>query len=213
MRKGILGKKLGMTQLLREDGTAVVVTLVEAGPCFVLKKRAEETDGYSAVQLAFDSVREGTVDKPRRGEFEKVGVKPCRFVREIRGMDTEVEPGGEIKADIFTPGDEVDISGISKGRGYSGAVKRHGFGGFSATHGTHESFRGVGSTGMRYPQHTRPGLRGPGQYGNVRKTVKNLKVIEVDVEENVIFVKGAVPGPIGGYLEIVKIESDGKKNG
>ncbi|MFZ5975396.1 MAG: 50S ribosomal protein L3 [Bacillota bacterium] len=203
MKKAILGKKLGMTQVFLEDGKVVPVTVVEAGPCQVVQKKTVDVDGYSAVQVGFGDIREKNVTKPRQGHFKKAGVPFKRYLRELRLDDAEgYEVGQEIKADIFEPGEKVDVSGISKGKGFAGVIKRH------------NQHRGPMSHGSRY--HRRPGSMGacsspskvfkskklPGHMGVESVTVQNLEVIRVDAERNFMLVKGAFPGAKGSLVVI-----------
>ncbi len=191
--KAIIGKKIGMTQVFEKDGTVVPVTVISAGPCWVVQKKTRDTDGYDAVQVGFDPAKDKRVTKPRRGHFAKAGVKPTRQLQEFRGA-SELEVGAEIKADIFEAGATVDVIGTSKGRGFQGVVKRHGFSGGPATHGS-KTGRIPGSIGMSaYPGRVLKGKKLPGQMGNKRITVRNLTVVGVDAEQNLIWVKGAVPG-------------------
>jgi large subunit ribosomal protein L3 len=202
MMKGILGRKVGMTQLFDEKGAVVPVTVIEAGPCYVTQVKTLETDGYNAVQLGFDEVPERKLTKGQKGHLQKAGAPTVRRLREVRSEDiAQVSPGDVIKADIFVDGEIVDVVGISKGRGFAGAIKRHGFHGGPKTHGQSDRHRAVGSRGAgTSPGHTFPGTRGPGQMGNKRVTVQNLTVALVDAERNLIAVKGAVPGPSGGLV-------------
>lgn len=200
---GILGKKIGMTQIF-EDGKFVPVTVVEAGPNFVLQKKSVENEGYTAVQLGFDEKKEKNSTKPMMGIFNKVGVKPLRFIREIKVADTNgYELGQEIKVDTLNGVEFVDITGTSKGKGTSGVMKRHNFSGNRATHGVSRNHRLGGSIGQSsWPGKVLKGLKMAGQYGNATVTVQNLKVVKVDAENNVILIKGAVPGAKNGYLVI-----------
>lgn len=200
---GILAKKVGMTQIF-EDGKFVPVTVVEAGPNFVLQKKTEEKDGYTSVQLGFDEKREKNTTKPMMGIFNKVGVKPLRFVRELKVETVEgYELGQEIKVDALDGVEFVDITGTSKGKGTSGVMKRHNFAGNRATHGVSRNHRLGGSIGMSaYPSKVMKGKKMAGQYGNATVTVQNLKVVKVDVENNLLLIKGAVPGPKNGYIVV-----------
>ncbi len=201
---GLLGKKVGMTRIFKEDGQMVPVTLIEAGPCPVVQLKTVETDGYQAVQLGFVEAKEKHVNKPMQGHFKRAGLKPLKTLREFRDFKlTNVKVGDELKADIFVPGQRLDITGITKGRGFAGVIKRHGFKGHKATHGTHESFRGPGSIGSSaWPSRVFKGKKMPGRYGTDRMTTKNLEIVRLEVEKNMIMVRGAVPGPNGGILEI-----------
>lgn len=200
--KGILGKKVGMTQLFDASGVVVPVTVIEAGPCYVTQVKTVETDGYNAVQLGFDEVAERRLTKGQQGHLKKAGAPTVRRLREVRSEDTvQYSPGDVIKADIFEDGELVDVVGVSKGRGFAGAVKRHGFRGGPKTHGQSDRHRAVGSRGAgTTPGHTFPGTRAPGHMGNERVTVQNLKIALVDAERNLIAVRGAVPGPRGGLV-------------
>lgn len=200
--RGILGKKVGMTQLFDEKGNVVPVTIIEAGPCYITQVKTTETDGYNAVQLAFEEVAERKLSKGERGHLQKAGVPTLRQVREVRSTEPPAHTLGDvIKADIFQEGDIVDVIGISKGRGFAGAVKRHGFSGGPKTHGQSDRHRATGSRGAgTTPGHTFPGTRAPGHMGNQRVTVQNLKIALVDPERNLIAIRGAVPGPRTGLV-------------
>ena len=200
---GILAKKIGMTQIF-EDGKFIPVTVVEAGPNYVLQKKTVENDGYTALQLGFDEKKEKNTTKPVMGIFKKAGVNPQRFVKELRVDSVEgFELGQEIKADVLADVAYVDIIGTSKGKGTSGVMKRHGFGGNRASHGVSRNHRLGGSIGMSsWPGKVLKGKRMAGQYGNVTVTVQNLKVVKVDAENNLVLIKGAVPGAKNGYIVI-----------
>ncbi|WP_372712654.1 50S ribosomal protein L3 [Ilyobacter sp.] len=200
---GILAKKIGMTQIF-EDGKFVPVTVVEAGPNFVLQKKTEEKDGYTALQLGFDEKKEKNTTKPMMGIFNKAGVKPLRFVRELKADSVEgYELGQEIKVDILDGVEFVDIRGTSKGKGTAGVMKRHNFSGNRATHGVSRNHRLGGSIGQSsFPSKVLKGLKMAGRYGNAAVTVQNLKVVKVDVENNLLLIKGAVPGPKNGYIVV-----------
>ena len=201
--KMIIGRKIGMTQVFDDEGNAIPVTVIKAGPCVVVQKKTPETDGYSAIQLGFEEIPEKKVNKPMLGHFKKYGVKPMRILREFRVENPdEFEVGQVIDVSIFEPGDVVDVTGWSKGRGFAGAMKRWGFQGGPRSHGS-KFHRMLGSVG----QHTEPakiwkGKKMPGRYGNERVTVRNLKVVKVDPENNLLVVKGGVPGARGGLLLI-----------
>lgn len=219
MAPGILGKKVGMTQIYLEDGTAVPVTVIQAGPCHVLQVRTADRDGYEAVQLGFEDKPRRLAARSERGHVAKLesrrqkgraasGVEaspkadcePQRFVREFRGS-SDLAVGAEVKVDTFTEVKAVDVVGTSKGRGYSGVMKRHNFAGQRATHGVKKVHRHPGGTGCSaYPSRTFKGRRMAGQYGNVRVTARNLQLVKVDAENNLLLVRGAVPGPNGGYV-------------
>ena len=215
MRLGILGMKLGMTQLYSESNVIVPVTVVQAGPCTILQKKTLEKDRYSAIQLGFMDKREILATKADLGHFKVSGSAPKRVVREIRLEATEgaeFKVGQELKADIFSAGDVVDVVGTSKGKGFQGVMKKHNFAGFESSHGTHEYFRHGGSIGCRLtPGRTFPGKRMGGQMGNVQVTTQNLEVFKVDVERNLIFIRGAVPGPSNGYVTIFQAKKRSRK--
>jgi large subunit ribosomal protein L3 len=210
--KGIIGKKVGMTQLFDESGAVVPVTVIEAGPCYVTQVKTVETDGYDAIQLGFEEVAERKITKGEKGHLQKAGAPTMRRLREMRFDDaTQYNLGDVIKADIFQDGEIVDVIGISKGKGFAGAVKRHGFAGGPKTHGQSDRHRATGSRGAgTTPGHTWPGSRAPGQMGNDQVTVQNLKIALVDAERNLIAIRGAVPGPRGG-LVLVRAAKKGKK--
>ena len=204
MKKGIIGKKLGMTQIFAEDGTVIPVTVIEAGPCFVTQKKTNETDGYEAVQLAFEDIREKLVTKPLAGHYKKAGVSPKRHLKEFRLDDiSALNVGDVVAADTFASGDKVDITGITKGHGYSGVVKRWNAHKLRMTHGVGPVHRQPGSMGANSsPSRIFKNKIMPGQYGNEQVTVLNLEVVKVDTEKNLIAVKGAVPGPKAGIVFI-----------
>lgn len=198
----ILGKKVGMTQVFAENGESVPVTVIEAGPCVIVQKKITERDGYNAVQLGFGEKRENLFNKPQKGHFTKAGVQPKRYLREVRVENAEgYEVGQEIKADIFTPGERVDVAGITKGRGFSGGIKRHGFHRGPMAHGS-KYHRRPGSLAAKGPARVFKGRKLPGQYGAERVTVQNLEVIRVEAGQNLLAIRGAVPGPRGGLLTI-----------
>lgn len=200
---GILAKKIGMTQIF-EDGKFIPVTVVEAGPNFVLQKKTVENDGYTALQLGFDEKKEKNTTKPVMGIFKKAGVNPQRFIKELRVDSVEgYELGQEIKVDVLAGVEFVDITGTSKGKGTSGVMKRHGFGGNRASHGVSRNHRLGGSIGMStWPGKVLKGKRMAGQYGNETVTVQNLRVVKVDAENNLLLIKGAVPGSKNSYIVI-----------
>jgi large subunit ribosomal protein L3 len=204
MLVGLLGRKVGMTQIYEADGTAVPITVLECGPCTVLQVRTEERDGYHAFQLGFDDKKRKSATQAERGHAKKVDAEPKRYVREIRQEGpTDVNEGQTLTVELFNEIKRVDVIGTSKGRGFSGVVKRHGFKGLRATHGVKRMHRHPGSSGPSAdPAHTRKGIRKPGQFGNARITVRNLKVVRVDPTNNLLLIRGAVPGPNGGYLTI-----------
>ena len=207
MRVGLLGRKVGMTQIYLENGTAVPVTVLECGPCTVLQVRTEERDGYTAFQLGFDDKKRKSATQPERGHAKKVNAEPKRYIREIRqekaGDIGEVSEGQVLTVEVFNEIPRVDVLGTSKGRGFTGVLKRHGFKGLRATHGVKRMHRHPGSSGPSAdPSHTRKGIKKPGQHGNTQISVRNLKVVRVDPTNNLLLVRGAVPGPNGGYLTV-----------
>lgn len=197
--KGLLGKKLGMTQIFDEDNRVVPVTVVEAGPCVVTQVRTTDTDGYEAVQIAFGEIDPRKVNKPGSGHFKKAGVTPRRHVTEIRVADASAyEVGQDVTVDIFSDVEFVDVTGTSKGKGFAGAMKRHGFAGVGASHGQHKNHRKPGSVGgASTPGRVFKGQRMPGRMGAVRQTTMNLTLHGIDVENNLLLIKGAVPGSKG----------------
>ena len=203
MKKGIIGKKLGMTQIFADNGAAIPVTVIEAGPCFVVQKKTAEVDGYDAVQLGYADIREKLVTKPSAGHFKKAGVSAKRHLKEFRLENAaDMNVGDVVAADTFAAGDKVDITGITKGRGYTGTVKRWGNHILRMTHGTGPIHRQPGSMGVIDPARIFKNKKMPGQYGNEQVTVLNLEVIKIDAEKGLIAVKGAVPGAKGGIVFI-----------
>ena len=205
----IIGRKLGMTQRFAEDGKVIPLTVIKAGPCVVVQRKTEERDGYDAVQLGFvEAGRKYKANKPTEKHFKNAGVAPCRVLREFALGDGDApEVGASIKVSVFAASDQVQVSGVSKGKGFAGVMKRHGFGGGKATHGSMHH-RGPGSIGQSaYPSRVMKGMRGPGHMGQDRVTVKNLEVVEVIEDEDLLLVKGAIPGANGTYVEIVKTRS------
>lgn len=206
----LIGRKIGMTQMFDEAGVVTPVTVLEVGPCHVVQVRTEDREGYRAAQLGFDEQKAKRVKKPQLGAFKKAGVEPLRVLREspLSSDDEEIEIGQRITVDqVFEEGAFIDVSGTSKGRGYAGTIKRYGFGRGPMSHGS-KNIREPGSTGMHtFPGRVFKGKKMPGQMGNKRRTVKNLKVVRVDPEKNQLVVKGAVPGPNGGYLTVRKAKT------
>jgi large subunit ribosomal protein L3 len=200
--KGVLGEKLGMTQVWDDESRVVPVTVVRAGPCVVTSVRTPSTDGYSAVQLGFGAVDPRKVNKPDAGHFGKAGVPPRRHLVELRTDDaTEYEVGQELGPDVFEPGQVVDVTGTSKGKGFTGVMKRHGFHGVSASHGQKRNHRKPGSIGAgSTPSRVFKGMKMAGRHGGARVTVQNLTVHAVDTEKGLLLIKGAVPGSIGGLV-------------
>ena len=202
MKKAIIGKKLGMTQIFAENGAVIPVTVIEAGPCVVTQKKTTETDGYEAIQVGYEDVSEKHVSKPAKGHFAKAGVSAKKHLKEFRLEDaTKYNVGDVIAVDTFAQGDKVDITGITKGHGYTGAVKRWGHHMLQATHGTGPIHRQVGSMGANStPSRVFKNKKMAGQYGNEQVTILNLEVVKVDAEKNLIAVKGAVPGAKNGIV-------------
>jgi len=203
MKKGIIGKKLGMTQIFAENGAAIPVTVIEAGPCFVVQKKTTDVDGYDAVQLGYADIREKLVNKPSAGHFKKAGVSAKRHLKEFRLENAaEMNVGDVVAADTFAAGEKVDITGITKGRGFTGTVKRWGNHILRMTHGTGPIHRQPGSMGVIDPARIFKNKKMPGQYGNEQVTVLNLEIVKIDAEKGLIAVKGAVPGAKGGIVFI-----------
>lgn len=204
--QGIIGKKVGMTQVYAEDGRAFPVTVIEAGPCVVVQRKSKQKDGYSSVQLGLVEARKSKrVTKPMKGHFDKAGLPPCRVLREFRVLDgAEVKVGDKVSVDLFAPGDKVHVSGVSRGHGFQGVVKRHHFRGGAATHGS-MFHRAPGSIGASaFPSRVLKGMRGAGQMGVDRVSVRNLQVVRVDAGNNLLVVRGSVPGAGGAILVIRK---------
>ena len=209
MKKAILATKVGMTQIFNEDGVLTPVTVLQAGPCVVTQIKTMDNDGYEAVQVGFGDMREALVNKPMKGHFEKAGVSCKRFVREFK-LEGDYELGQEIKADIFAAGDKIDATAISKGKGFQGAIKRHGQSRGPMAHGS-KYHRHAGSNGAcSDPSKVFKGKRMPGHMGHVKVTVQNLEVVRVDAENNLLLVKGAVPGPKKSLVTIKETVKSGK---
>jgi large subunit ribosomal protein L3 len=201
MKKGIIGKKLGMTQIFDEKGNVIPVTLIEAGPCVVAQKKTVENDGYEAIQLAYEDAKKKHLTKAEIGHFEKAGITPKKHLKEFRLEDCSAyEAGSVVTVETFAQGDKVDITGITKGRGYTGCVKRWGHHILRMTHGTGPIHRQPGSMGVIDPARIFKNKKMPGQYGNEQVTILNLAVVKIDAEKNLIAVKGAVPGSKGGIV-------------
>jgi large subunit ribosomal protein L3 len=211
-RKGVLGEKLGMTQIFDDEGRIVPVTVVQAGPCVVTRVRTPDADGYSAVQLGYGQIDPRKVNKPLTGHFDKAGVTPRRHVVELRTEDAaEYELGQEITVEVFEAGQRIDVTGRSKGKGTAGVMKRHGFKGLGASHGTQRKHRSPGSIGgCATPGRVFKGLRMAGRYGNTRTTVQSLTVHSIDADKGLLLIKGAVPGPNGGLI-LVRSAAKGAK--
>jgi large subunit ribosomal protein L3 len=205
MSPGILGKKIGMMQLFRPDGQVVPVTLLKAGPCTVVQRKTPATDGYDAVQLGLSEfVKAKRINKPATGHLKKAGAEGTKFLREfrLRGGEGDMKAGDKVLVSEFKPNEKVDVIGVSKGRGFAGVVKRHHFRGGEGSHGS-MFHRAPGSIGASsFPSRVLPGMRMGGHMGNDQVTVRNLEIVEVDAEDNVLVVKGAVPGPNGGYVVV-----------
>lgn len=207
MQKGILGKKLGMTQVFGEDGKVTPVTVVEAGPCVVVQLKSEATDGYNAIQVGFGEVKEHRVTKPLKGHFAKAGVKPVRYARELRLSSTDgYNVGDVLKADVFAEGELVDVTGTSKGKGFAGSIKRHHFGRGPESHGSkyHRRTGSLGTGGRMSGGGGRvfKGKKMPGRMGGDKVTIQALRVVRVDTERNLLLIKGAIPGPKGALISI-----------
>lgn len=206
MSLGLIGKKLGMTQIFDAEGNSLSVTIIQAGPCQVSQVKNVDSDGYNAVQIAFDPVREKRMTKPLLGHLSKAGIEARRVLREFRVDETqlsELSPGATLDVSLFNVGDHVDVIGTSKGRGFTGVMKRHNFHGAKATHGVHEYFRHGGSIGGTDAQHVSKGTKMPGRHGGSRVTVQNIQVADVRLQQHLLLLRGAVPGPNGGYVFIV----------
>ena len=203
MKKGILGKKIGMTQIFDENGNVIPVTAIQAGPCVVIQKKTKDNDGYSAIQLGFGEAKEKQITKPEKGHFSKVNQTPKKYLKEFRLENSEdYSAGDEIKADIFNEGERIDIRGVSKGKGFQGVIKRHNAHRGPMEHGSmyHRRPGSMGATTT--PGRVFKGKKLPGHMGNEKVTIQNLTVVKIDVEKNILLVKGAVPGQKGGLLYI-----------
>lgn len=201
--KRILGKKIGMTQIFEEDGRLIPVTVVEAGPLNIVQIKNEDNDGYNSIQIGYVDMKENKLNKPMKGHFDKAQVEYKRHLKEFRVENPdEYEIGQELKVDLFEVGDKVDVSGISKGKGTQGPIKRHGYGRGPSTHGSKYHRSGGARSAASDPGRVFKGRKGPGQMGNERVTVQNLEIIRVDADRNLLLIKGAVPGPKGGLLTI-----------
>lgn len=211
MVKGIIGKKVGMTQVFDESGKAFPVTVIEAGPCPIVQIKTKNQDGYQAVQLGFGNRKENKVNRPERGHIQKAGIAPPRILCELPADDTDqLSVGSMIDSSIFSVGEYVDVTGTSKGLGFTGVVKRHGFAGGKKSHGGEQDLRRPGSIGASsYPSRVFKGKRMPGRHGGRRVTVQNLQVIQADTDRSLLLVKGAVPGPTNGVLLINKAVKTG----
>jgi len=203
--RGLIGQKLGMTQFWREDGQVVPVTVIQGGPCVITQIKTEERDGYTSVQLGYKDKKEARATKPEIGHFKKANTAPKYFVQEFRDMNVgDKKEGDSVDVDLFEVGDLVTVSGTSKGRGFAGAMKRYGFGGGRASHGKSDQLRAGGAIGASSdPSRVWKGKRMPGQYGGKKATVRNLEIVAVDVDNHIVMVKGAVPGPNNGFVELM----------
>jgi large subunit ribosomal protein L3 len=204
--EGIIGKKVGMTQIYTEDGRAIPATVIEAGPCVVVQRKSKDKDGYSAIQLGLVETRKvKRVTKAMKGHFDKAGIPPCRVLREFRVQEgAEIKVGDKVSVGLFSPGDSVNVTGVSKGKGFQGVVKRHHFRGGAATHGS-MFHRAPGSIGASaFPSRVLKGMRAAGHMGSEQVTVRNLQVVRVDAETNTLVLEGAIPGAGGGYVVIRK---------
>jgi large subunit ribosomal protein L3 len=203
--RGLLGKKIGMLRYFDESGSPKVATVIEAGPCTVVQVKTRKTDGYDAVQLGFHQKKEKGVTKPLMGHFKKANVAPSRILKEFRDFLGEVKPGDQVKVDIFTVGERVHVTGMSKGHGFSGVVKRHKFAGGPKSHGQSDRVRAPGSIGSSsYPKRVFKGLRMAGRMGNEQKTIRNMQIIKIVPDRNLLLVRGGVPGARNSYVEIRK---------
>ena len=202
MKKAIIGKKVGMTQIFDDNGKVIPVTVIEAGPCTVVAKKTVEKDGYEAIQMGYADVKEKKLTKPELGHLKKAGVAPKKHLKEFRIENSELNVGDEVKADVFAAGEKVDVTGITKGHGYTGAIKRWNLAKLRMTHGVGPVHRQSGSMGVIDPARIFKNKKMAGQYGNEQVTVLNLNVVKIDSEKNLIAVKGAVPGAKGGIVFI-----------
>jgi large subunit ribosomal protein L3 len=211
--KAILGEKLGMTQVFTDEGRAIPVTVVQAGPCVVAQIRTRDRDGYSAVQLGFGELKESRVSKPMKGHFAKGGVTPTKHLVEVRTDDASTyEVGSQVTVEKFEVGEHVDVIGVSKGKGFAGVMKRHNFGGKPDSHGTERKHRSTGSVGAgTTPGRVFKGMKGPGHLGHDRTTILSLEVVESDAERNLLLIKGAIPGPNGSLVMIRNAVKRGAK--
>lgn len=207
MGLGLLGKKLGMTQIFDDHGNAIPVTVIKTGPCKVVQKKTSDKEGYDAIQLGFDEVQKvSRINKPLTGHFNKESIAPMKLLKEFRVTKEDIEEnelGSEVTVEIFEPGEFVDVTGTSKGKGFAGVMKKHGFKGQTASRGTHEYFRHGGSIGQNMtPGRTYRGRKMPGHMGAKRVTVQSLKIVDVRGDTNILLVEGAIPGPTNGYVII-----------
>jgi large subunit ribosomal protein L3 len=201
--KEILGKKIGMTRIFNEEGEAIPVTMIEAGPCLVVAKKTEEKNGYNSYQVGFGKRPKGRINKPLAGHFEKVKVEPTRYLREVRYDESVLDVGSELRVDMFKVGERVDVTGISRGLGFAGVMKRHHFGGANVTHGQSDRWRAPGSIGSSsFPSRVFKGLRMAGRMGRDKVTMLNLEIVKIIEKENLLLVRGAVPGNRGSLVKV-----------
>jgi len=205
---GLIGKKIGMTQVFNEDGTCIPVTVIQLGPCYVLQKKSKDTDGYNAIKIGYDEVKENKVNKPKKGVYKKLNITPLRIEREFQFSEDKykvLKPGDKITiSDVFKENEYVDITGTTKGKGFQGVVKRHGFGGGAMAHGS-KFHRELGSIGQHtFPARVFPGKRFPGRMGGNTVTMQNLLIVKIDNNNSLLLVKGAVPGKKGSYVLVKK---------
>ncbi len=202
---GLIGRKKGMSAVFNNSGKHIPVTVIEVGPCPVVQVKTEESDKYNALQIGFNPIRLKLATQPRIGHFKRAELEPHRILREFKNFDGEHKSGDMLKVDLFKIGDLVEVTGVSKGKGFAGVIKRHGFSRPNQSHGTHEAFRGPGSIGAAsYPARVWPGQKMPGRLGGKRVTVKNLQVVKIDADRGLLLVKGAVPGAPGSIISIRK---------
>ena len=204
---GLLGKKIGMACIFGEDGSAIPVTMIEVGPCYVTQLKTNETDGYNAVQLGYAPIKEKTLKKPSKGHFAKSGTKALKVLREFRDFEgEEIKLGDELTVELFSVGDRVNVSATSKGKGFAGTMKRHNFHGSQRTHGQSDRMRAPGSIGQSSnPSRVFKGMKMAGRMGNRRVTIKKIQVVRIDPKQNLLVLKGSVPGPKTGMVEIRKV--------
>ena len=205
MPKGIIGKKIGMTQIFKDDGTLVPVTVVEAGPCVVVQKKNEENDGYEAIQLGFEDIDENKLNKPELGHFKSAGIKPKKHLKEFKNFDEDLEEGDEVTVGFFEPGEMINVSGLTKGKGFQGNVKRWNHGTGPKTHGS-RFHRAPGSIGAVDAARVFKGQKLPGRMGRGNVTIEKLEIVDIDEEKNALLIKGALPGPKKNILTIETIE-------
>ncbi len=201
--KEILGKKIGMTRIFNEQGEAIPVTMIETGPCLVVAKKTEEKNGYNAYQVGFGERHKGRINKPLAGHFEKVKVEPTRYLREVRYDESDLDIGSELKVEMFKVGERVDVTGISRGLGFAGVMKRHNFSGAGKTHGQSDRWRAPGSIGSSsYPSRVLKGMRMASRMGREKVTTLNLEIVKIIEKENLLLVRGAVPGNRGSLVKV-----------